>query len=190
MFGQSISNLISAVDPRLAGGMIEADEASSYTIILSPPNTDRIFLHCPGTNDTFGAGDVDYAALQQADLFHFGYPQLMKRMYERQGAELVDIYKRAKVTGITTSLDTTMPDPNAPSGQVDWQPIFQAVLPYVDIFTPSIEEILMMLHPETFRELVDQASQEGVDLVDLITPRQLSELAAELLAMGGENCAA
>ena len=125
MFGQVILQLIKNLGEHLVDDMNIVDEGSSYTIILNPPNTDRIFLHCPGTNDTFGADDVNYDLLRESSLFHFGYPQLMKQMYQHEGATLVEIFKRAKATGITTSLDTAMPDTNAPAGQADWPAILR-----------------------------------------------------------------
>jgi sugar/nucleoside kinase (ribokinase family) len=177
MFGQAALNLIKNLDEQLVDGMsIIPGEASSYTVILNPPHTDRIFLHCPGANDTFGADDVNYDLLCQVDLFHFGYPQLMKRMYQDDGAELVEIYRRAKTTGVTTSLDTAMPDPNAPAGQANWSLILKNTLPYVDLFGPSIEEILLMLYPDTFKEVTAQTRQ--------ITPSLASKVAGDLLDRG------
>lgn len=179
LFGQAILDLIETRDEHLTGDMsIVSDEASSYTIILSPPNTDRIFFHCPGTNDTFGADDVNYDLLRQVDLFHFGYPQLMKRMYQSDGAELIEMFKRAKASGVTTSLDTAMPDPNVPSGQANWPVILQNTLPYVDLFVPSIEEILLMLYPDTFQEVTTHATQ--------ITPSLVSGIAGDLLSLGAK----
>jgi sugar/nucleoside kinase (ribokinase family) len=177
LFGQAILDLIKTRDERLADDMsIVSDEASSYTVILNPPNTDRIFLHCPGTNDTFGADDVNYDLLRQVDLFHFGYPQLMKRMYQNNGVELVEIYRRAKATGATTSLDTAMPDPNAPSGQANWSVILMDTLPYVDLFVPSIEEILLMLYADVFEAVIAQTTK--------ITPALAADIADDLLDMG------
>jgi sugar/nucleoside kinase (ribokinase family) len=43
-----------------------------------------------------------------------------------------------------------MPDPHGVTGQIDWQAILPNTLPYVDIFTPSFEEILYMLDRERF----------------------------------------
>lgn len=187
LFGQAIVGLIEGVEPRLATGMrVVPGEASSYTIILSPPNTDRIFFHCPGANDTFGPEDVDYEAVSQVDLFHFGYPQLMGRMYQNDGAEMIEIFERAKATGVTTSLDTTMPDPNAPSGRANWPFIFKYLLPHVDIFTPSIEEILLMLRPDTFNAVSRQAAAQKTEMVTLLDPALFSEIAAELLALGAK----
>jgi sugar/nucleoside kinase (ribokinase family) len=179
LFGQAILDVVKSHGEHLADGMqVIPGEASSYTVILNPPNVDRIFLHCPGANDTFGAGDINYEALRQADLFHFGYPPLMKRMYLNKGTELVEMFRRARATGITTSLDMAMPDPTGPSGQADWPAIIKAVLPWVDLFLPSIEEVLLMLYPETFSEISSGASS--------INPPLASKIADDLLGMGAK----
>jgi len=177
VFGQAILDIVKSSSADLAQGMrIVPGEASSYTIILSAPNTDRIFFHCPGPNDTFSAGDIDYKLLEQVALFHFGYPPLMKRLYQNNGAELVDIFRRAKATGVTTSLDMAMPDPNAPSGRANWPTILQQTLPFVDLFVPSLEEILLMLDPDRFEQV--SSGQEA------ITPAMLAEVTRNLLTMG------
>lgn len=177
IFGQAILDIVKSRSPHLAEGMrIVPGEASSYTIILSPPNTDRIFFHCPGPNDTFTAADIDYDLLQQVDLFHFGYPPLMKQLYQNDGIELVEIFKRARATGVTTSLDMAMPDPNAPSGQADWPTILKATLPWVDLFVPSIEEILLILYPDQFRRMTAGSV--------VITPGLASDIADDLLKHG------
>jgi sugar/nucleoside kinase (ribokinase family) len=122
--------------------------------------------------------DINYDTLRQADLFHFGYPPLMKRMYQSEGEELVKMFRQARATGVTTSLDLAMPDPTGPSGQADWPAILKAVLPWVDLFLPSIEEILLMLYPETLREISKGTAQ--------ISPPLASRIADDLLGMGAK----
>jgi sugar/nucleoside kinase (ribokinase family) len=179
VFGRATLRLLQSLSANLADGMrISNGEASSYTIILNPPRTDRIFLHCPGPNATFGADDIDYDLLAKTDLFHFGYPPVMMRLYQNDGAELVKLFKKAKATGVTTSLDLAMPDPNAPSGQANWRHILQATLPYVDLFVPSLDEILLILHPATFQQVSQDQTQ--------ITATLLADIAAELLEMGAK----
>ena len=187
LFGQAILDIIKSQAEHLAEGMrIVAGESSSYTIIISPPRTDRIFFHCPGPNDTFAADDVDYELVKQVDLFHFGYPPLMKRLYQEEGAELVKMFRQAKATGVTTSLDMAMPDPTAPSGQVEWPALLKASLPYVDLFLPSIEEILFMLYPDMFQTLTVAAGQQGSQFLDQITPSLAADVADDLLEMGAK----
>ncbi|MGI6148030.1 MAG: carbohydrate kinase family protein [Firmicutes bacterium] len=117
---------------------------TSYTIVLNPPESDRAFLHYPGTNDQFSPDDVDFSALPQG-LFHFGYPPLMAQMYKERGSLLVELFQKAKSAGMVTSLDMAMPDPNSPAGRAPWREILRAVLPYVDVFLPSIDELMYML---------------------------------------------
>lgn len=180
LFGQAILDIVKQHGgEHLAEGMNTVPgESSSYTVILNPPNVDRIFLHCPGANDTFGADDINYNSLRQTDLFHFGYPPLMKRLYQNEGAELVAMFRQAKATGVTTSLDMAMPDPTAPSGQANWPVILRDVLPAVDLFVPSIEEILLMLYPDVFQEV----STGNIP----ITPPLASQIAGDLLRLGAK----
>jgi len=154
LFGQATLQIIQGVDPALVHGMVvEPGEISSYTIVISPPGTDRVFFHCPGANHSFGAEDVRYDLVEEVRLFHLGYPPYMKRLYAEEGRELVEIFRRVKALGVTTSLDLALPDPAGPSGQVDWEKLLENVLPYVDLLLPSGEELCFMLNPHRFREL-------------------------------------
>lgn len=183
LFGQAILRLITAREPALAEGMVVEPAAStSYTIVINPPGIDRFFLHSPGANDTFAAGDVRYDRIAAARLFHFGYPPLMRRMYLDGGAELAAIFRCARATGATTSLDMAYPDPASDAGRAPWPTILAAVLPYVDIFLPSIEEILFMLRRPALAAMTERAP--GGDILPLLTPDLLSGVAGELLALG------
>jgi sugar/nucleoside kinase (ribokinase family) len=180
-FGQTIRDIVSGFSPELARGMIVDDASSTaYSLIISPPGVDRIFLHSPGANHTFCAADVDYGQVAQADLFHFGYPPLMRRMYADGGMELAGMFRRVKAAGVLTSLDMAFPDPASPAGKADWRAIFQAVLPSVDIFLPSIEELLFCLD----RPLYDRLAGADGTLLERITPELLHAVSAELLEMG------
>jgi sugar/nucleoside kinase (ribokinase family) len=128
-------------------------------------------MHCAGANHTFGADDVPYDRLEYARLFHFGYPPYVKRMYTNDGAELEDMYRRAKETGVITSMDMALPDPNGPSGRVDWRRVLERTLPYVDVFLPSLDELWFMLHRD------ETLSPDHTDA-------QIADLATEVLDMG------
>jgi sugar/nucleoside kinase (ribokinase family) len=182
-FGQAIRQIVSSFGKSLADDMIvDPASSTSYTFIISPPGVDRMFLHSPGANDTFTADDVLYDALSVARLFHFGYPPILRRMYQDGGAQLVQVFRRAKETGVTTSLDMALPDPNSAAGRADWVSILGQTLPYVDIFVPSIEEILYMLRRDAYHGLWQHA-QDG-DILPLIAPELLSDLSAQLFDMG------
>ena len=165
-----------------AGGLItDENSTTSYSVVLAVPGMDRIFLHNPGANDTFSASDIPEKALEDAVLFHFGYPTLMRRMYEENGAELRRMFIRVREKGIATSLDLAAVDPVSDAGKADWQAILSGVLPYVDFFVPSFEELCYMLD----RPRYDALSAKGGDMTEQEGIREAADsLAQKCLRMG------
>ena len=118
-FGRIVRELIESECHGLAEGLVvDPQAATSYSMIISPTDVDRIVLHNPAANHTFCADDIDYHLVGQAALFHFGYPPVMRRMYAQNGQGLVDLFRQVKQTGMTTSLDMCHPDLAAEGGQV------------------------------------------------------------------------
>ena len=183
LFGHAILEVIRRHDPALTGGMIVDPAAqSSYTVVISPPGIDRSFLHCPGANDTFAASDVPLDRLADAAIFHFGYPTLMRRMYADDGVELAALFRRVKGAGPTTSLDMAMVDPDSDAGRVNWPLLLERVLPSVDLFLPSVEEILFMLDRPRFDALAAPGGIAGI--VPQVDGQLLAALADRLIALG------
>ncbi|WP_119323639.1 carbohydrate kinase family protein [Capsulimonas corticalis] len=181
VLGGALRDLVSGDTLDLAANMVVAHgEHTSYSVILSPENRDRMFLHCPGCNATFQAADVSDEVLASSRLFHFGYPPLLPRMYANGGEELSALMRRAKSLGVTTSLDLSMPDPNGPSSAVDWPAILAAVLPYVDVFLPSAEEIFWMLD----RAAYERISSGGGEFPAHVGALDLRHISQVLLDMG------
>ena len=129
----------------LEENIVVGSEETSYTVVVSQVGQDRMFLHCPGSNDTFVADDVTEEHLDGVEHFHFGYPSLMAKMSADGGKELVKLFERIHTKGIRTSLDMSYPDPNSSQGRVDWESLLASVLPFVDIFLPSDDELAFML---------------------------------------------
>ena len=165
-----------------ACGLIEeSGAATSYSVVLAVPGVDRIFLHDPGANNSFSGGDIPWDSLDGTVLFHFGYPPLMRRMYEDGGTELREMFRRMKDLGIATSLDLAAVDPESAAGKADWREILEKTLPYVDFFVPSFEELCWMLDRETWTRL----SARGGDMTLAPELRQHAALLAErCIAMG------
>ena len=179
-FGKITYDLIKKHGSKLTDGIkVDRDSITSYSVIISPPGVDRIFLHCPGANDTFSSGDISKDLIKNAALFHFGYPPLMRKMFINNGAELKKIMRLAKSFNMTTSLDMSYPDPSSESGKADWQSILFSTLPFVDIFLPSLEEILYFLRRETYEEL----SAKG-DILKQATPDLIHDIGQELIDYG------
>ena len=155
---------------------------TAYGIVIAPPGMDRIFFEDPGCNGVFTAADIDYKTVAQSRLFHFGYPPLMRKLWTNHGVELRKLLKRIRKLGVATSLDMTLPDSNSPAGKANWRKILTDTLPYVNIFVPSIEEILFMLAPDQYARLLAKAA--GRDMVDIIPQKLYEQLAERIIPMG------
>ena len=177
-FGGMIANILEEYG---AGGLIvDENSATSYSVVLAVPGVDRIFLHDPGANNTFSNADIPEQALEDAVLFHIGYPPVMRRLYENDGAELTAILRRMKEKNIATSMDMTNVDPNSDAGKLDWVKILGNVLPYTDFFVPSFEELCFMLNRKRY-----EALSVGGDMTEhLDMERDVKPLAKKCLDLG------
>lgn len=164
-FGDMVCRILHKYDAD--EGVIRSDqESTSYSVVLAIPGVDRIFLHHPGANHTFCSDDIKAKDLQDTALFHFGYPPLMRAMFENDGSELVKLFQNAKLVGCATSLDLALVDAQSEAGKENWNHILQKVIPFVDFFVPSVEELCYMLEPERFGEWKERA--DGGDVTEFI----------------------
>ena len=83
--------------------IVTPGEVTSYSVVISPPGSDRIFLHCSGANHTFSAADLLAQSFEAAAILHFGYPPLMRGMYRDGGADLAAIMQESQRRGLFTS---------------------------------------------------------------------------------------
>lgn len=183
-FGDMIRKMLKEYDAD--EGMLTAEgESTSYSVILAIPGIDRIVLHNPGANDTFCAEDIPEQALKNCTLFHFGYPTLMKRMYENEGEELLRILKKAKEAGAATSLDFALVNKDTDAGKADWELILEKIMPYVDFFLPSVEELCFMLDKD--RLALWQKRAKDRDLTDVLDiKKDVTPLAEQCISFGAK----
>jgi sugar/nucleoside kinase (ribokinase family) len=181
--GKTILDVLDRNGKNLSDGMIVATaQQSSYSIVISLPDVDRIFLHCTGTNDTFALADLNLNEIGSTRLFHFGYPPLMRRMYETEGKELAQMLESVKTRGITVSLDLAKPDPNSASGKVNWESVLSKALPHVDFFLPSFEELLFMLDRIEYERMLAISADE--DMINYASSELLANLSDKVIKMG------
>lgn len=165
--------------------LITKEESTSYSVILAIPGIDRIFLHNPGANDIFTSEDIPEEKLEEAALFHFGYPPIMKQMYKEGGEELLRLMQKVKKAGAATSLDLAAVDPASEAGQADWEEILEKVMPYVDIFVPSVEELCFMLDRNKFEDWQSKAA--GRDITEILDlEKDIRPLADRCMKMGAK----
>ncbi|MHB8612323.1 MAG: carbohydrate kinase family protein [Candidatus Dormibacteraceae bacterium] len=173
VLGDLVSGLLSARDEQAARYLVRAeDEATSYSVIISPQHGDRSILHYPGCNSSFSSGDVPSTALDGAAIFHFGYPPLMRAMYADQGVELEKLLALAHAAGLVTSLDLAYPDPFSETPPVDWAEVLSRALRQTDLFLPSLEEYALMMmvadrSPTAVARLASWAIEQGAAVVGI-----------------------
>jgi sugar/nucleoside kinase (ribokinase family) len=164
--------------------IVSEESATSYTVALAVPGIDRVFLHDPGANDSFCGDDLNWEKISEADLFHFGYPSLMRGMYRDGGEEMLSILKRVKSYGVCVSFDLAAVDDDSDAGQADWGKILEKVLPYVDFFVPSVEELCYMLDRERYENWSARAA--GRDITECIRLSDVEPLAEKALSLGAK----
>ena len=140
--GEIARRLLTEQGVGLDGIMSAAGAATSYSIVLQLPGRDRTFWHHAGANTAFTGREVN---LDGVDILHLGYPPLLPELLADDAAPLLNLLKEARSRQITTSLDLAVVDPRSRAAAVDWRGIFARIMPYVDIATPSIDDLTSAL---------------------------------------------
>jgi sugar/nucleoside kinase (ribokinase family) len=167
-----------------AGPTIAVGDTTSYSIVISPPGVDRSFLHCPGANDRFTAEELDRAPLDACRLLHFGYPPLMAGVLADGGEGIAGSFAAVESAGGIVSLDMAAPDARLAWSPPRWRSWLRTVLPHVDLFLPSLDELLMLLEPDTYAELAAEAPD---NVARAASEPLLARLSDELLALGART---
>lgn len=155
---------------------------TAFSIVLAPPGIDRIFLESPGCNKIFDIHSIDFEAASQSRLFHFGYPPLLRQFYLNNGEELQSMFSWIRQMGVITSMDFSLPDRQSESGKQNWLHIMERVLPYTDIFVPSLEEALQIMIPDQYEEILSATGNS--DVVDRVPVSLIREIGKKIIDCG------
>ena len=132
-----------------------------YDIVIAGYTcVDRIFMEYPGYNQLINSSFINFEAVSQSRMFHFGYPPLLKQFYLNNGSQMEDVFSNIQSMGVVTSLDFSLPDPESESGKINWPEVMQRILPFTAIFVPSLEEALQTMMPLKYAE-IQSASEHG-----------------------------
>ena len=155
---------------------------TAFSIVLAPPGVDRIFLESPGCNQIFDTSSINFEAISQSKVFHFGYPPLLKQFFLNNGSQLVEMFSKIQKLGVVTSLDFSLPDPESESGKINWPEVMKRILPYTDIFVPSLEEALQIMMPLKYAEI--QTAFENTEMVYQIPTQLIREVGKMIINSG------
>lgn len=158
------------------------DAGTAFGLVIAPPGIDRIFLESPGCSRLFDTTHIHFDKVAQSRVFHFGYPPLLRKFYLDNGKMLCDLFAFIQGMNVVTSLDFSLPDVDSESGRVDWPFIMQRVLPSVDIFVPSLEELLQIMAPDQYALIKASCGEE--DMIDQIPVDTIRGLGRAIIALG------
>lgn len=159
------------------------DAGTAFGLVIAPPGVDRIFLESPGCSQLFDIGSINFEAIAGSRLFHFGYPPLLRQFYQNDGRQLLDMFREVRRMGVITSMDFSLPDGESESGHINWPEILQRVLPFTDIFVPSLEEALQIMMPAVYAE-IQAAADDNVEIIDLIPMTTIREIGKRIIDAG------
>jgi sugar/nucleoside kinase (ribokinase family) len=157
---------------------------TAFGLVIAPPGVDRIFLESPGCSRVFDISHIDFDAVAQSRLFHFGYPPLLPHFYLNDGEQLLDMLYKIQSMNVVTSLDFSLPDPESESGKIDWPKILQRILPFTDIFVPSLEEALQIMMPDEYARI--QSFSDHIDIIDQVPLSLIQEVGKRIIDCGAK----
>ena len=137
LLGDAVAAMLEAVPLHKLRVQRVSGPATSYSVVLQPPATDRTFLHHVGTNAAFDGTEV---SSDDTDLLHVGYPQLLPRLLDDTGAGLDALLARARRSGVTTSVDFATVD-QARAADHPWPTLMSRWAPLIDVLTPSLDDL-------------------------------------------------
>jgi sugar/nucleoside kinase (ribokinase family) len=119
------------------------ESVSSYSLVFEAPGMDRAFWHHIGCNALFDGSEVEVSS--ELEVVHLGYPNLLPTLVADTGAPMREMLTRLSGGGVTTSLDLAVVDPRSPTGALDWERILRLTMSEVDVFTPSVDDLISAL---------------------------------------------
>lgn len=124
-------------------------KTTGLTVIL-PQRKERFILTYPGAMYEMSERELDQAFVFNAKHLHVSSYFLQKGIRP----QLIHIFRKAKETGMTTSLDTN-DDP-----EDRWSGDIQLLLRYVDILLPNERELCKLAQVKDFEQAVESLSQK------------------------------
>ena len=124
--------------------LLSPTEKTGATIVLNY-DEDRAMVTHPGAMETLFATDITDDYLGMAKHMHVSSVFLQPGIKK----DIIQIFKRAKDAGLTTSLDIQW-DPDE-----KWDLGFEKLLPFVDVFLPNKEEIKAITEKNTVDEALE-----------------------------------
>lgn len=120
----------------------QTSEIKTGITVVMNYDQDRANVTYCGAMRALTMDDIPWEEIKEFDHFHLSNLFLQKGIKN----DIIDIFRKAKAAGLTTSLDLQWD----PSNQWDFD--YKSCLPYIDIFLPNKAEILALSKKNTLEE--------------------------------------
>ena len=154
MFGELVKNSLSQKGVDISYLINEPEFPTGVTVVLNY-DEDRANVTYGGAMEVLTLNDVSDEALNAAKHMHFASLFLQKGIKP----DVIDLFKRAKGFGLTTSLDTQW-DP-----EEKWEFDYKQLLPFVDLFMPNATELVLLTKSKTIGEAIEKVKPYGNTVV-------------------------
>lgn len=143
-FGEKILKDLAAKNVRTQNILLSKTSGTGITVALNFKQ-ERAMVTYSGAMNELKANDITDEMLSQSQHLHVSSVFLQPAL--KPG--LVDLFRRAKDLGMTTSLDPQW-DPKE-EWECDWDKLF----PLVDVFLPNIEELKNITQKKSYKDAID-----------------------------------
>jgi len=126
--------------------IIKSHSLSTGATIVLNYDQDRANITYPGAMNDLKLNDIDFGFLARARHMHFSSCFLQPGIRP----DLATLFRKAKESGLTTSLDTQW-DP-----EEKWELPLEDLLPFVDLFLPNMKEFMFLTNSNSASEGIEK----------------------------------
>lgn len=154
------------------------DVGTSGTLIVNVSGEDRRFIHAIGANGRLSAADIPLERVREARVFYVGGFFLMPGL---RGAELAELFRQARATGVITLLDVVVPGPG------DYWAELEPLLAETDVFLPNDDEAALLTGLDDPRRQAERFHAAGAKTVVITCGGRGTVLVTEGLRLQAET---
>ena len=151
-FGEFLKNVLVKNSVDITGLKI-SEYPTSASVALIDSNSERTFLHCPGSNAYFTDNDIDWDIVGNSKIVFTAGMLIMPGF---DGKPCADVLKKSREMGKITALDTAWDSTNR------WMKKLEPCMQYIDFFMPSVEEAEKLSGETEHKKIADIFFDMGV----------------------------
>jgi sugar/nucleoside kinase (ribokinase family) len=143
---EALVGLLAAAGLGVDGIASLAGRGTSYSVVMDVPGRDRTIWHHVGANEAFtgeGLGER-IRATGGGTILHLGYLTHLPGLLADVGGRMIELVAEAREAGAIVSTDVAEIDPGMAARAIDWPSLLARVLPNIDVFKASVDDLLSL----------------------------------------------